>query len=172
MSLRTPISTLLFSASAAACRLVGVHRGTGVCKFSYGLGPSCNILGVTTIVIQIYSCFGCEGLFLQVVASLKGSLSDSYVGTDLLAQWLRHGFEPWSGKIPHAAEQLSPRVTATEPTCLEPVLPNKRSHRNEKPAHRNKNPTQPKIKINKFILKKKTKLLYGHPEAFPKHFRG
>ena len=26
------------------------------------------------------------------------------------------GFEPWSGKIPHAAEQLSPCATTTEPT--------------------------------------------------------
>ena len=33
----------------------------------------------------------------------------------LVAQWLRvclpcrgHGFEPWSGKIPHATEQLGP----------------------------------------------------------------
>ena len=25
-----------------------------------------------------------------------------------------HGFDPWSGKIPHAAEQLSPCATATE----------------------------------------------------------
>ena len=25
-----------------------------------------------------------------------------------------HGFEPWSGKIPHAAEQLSPCATTTE----------------------------------------------------------
>ena len=32
---------------------------------------------------------------------------------------------------------LSPRATATEPVHLEPVLRNKRSHRNEKPAHRN-----------------------------------
>ena len=36
-------------------------------------------------------------------------------GVSLVAQWLRiclpsrgHGFEPWSGKIPHAAEQLGP----------------------------------------------------------------
>lgn len=71
MSLRTTISTLLFSASAAAGWLVGVHRETGVCKFSDGLGPSCSILGVTTIVIQISSCCGCEGLFLQVVAVFK-----------------------------------------------------------------------------------------------------
>ena len=40
----------------------------------------------------------------------------------LVAQWLRihlpmqgHGFEPWSRKIPHAAEQLSPCATTTEP---------------------------------------------------------
>ena len=36
-------------------------------------------------------------------------------GASLVAQWLRiclpmqgHGFEPWSGKIPHAAERLGP----------------------------------------------------------------
>ena len=27
-----------------------------------------------------------------------------------------HGVEPWSGKIPHATEQLSPCTTITEPT--------------------------------------------------------
>ena len=43
-------------------------------------------------------------------------------GTSLVAQWLRillpiqgHGFEPWSRKIPHAAEQLSLCATTTEP---------------------------------------------------------
>ena len=42
--------------------------------------------------------------------------------TSLVAQWLRihlpmqgHGFEPWSGKIPHTAEQLSLCATTTEP---------------------------------------------------------
>uniref|UniRef100_A0A8C0CNM8 Uncharacterized protein n=1 Tax=Balaenoptera musculus TaxID=9771 RepID=A0A8C0CNM8_BALMU len=29
--------------------------------------------------------------------------------------WWGHGFEPWSGRIPHAAEQLSPCATTTEP---------------------------------------------------------
>ena len=47
-----------------------------------------------------------------------------------------HGFEPWSGKIPHAAEQLGPWATITEPARLEPVLRNKRGHDNERPAHR------------------------------------
>ena len=37
--------------------------------------------------------------------------------------------------IPHAAEQLSPCATTTEPEGLEPVLCNKRSHYNEKAMH-------------------------------------
>ena len=32
----------------------------------------------------------------------------------------RHGFDPWSGKIPHASEQLSPCASATEPALLSP----------------------------------------------------
>ena len=59
-----------------------------------------------------------------------------------------HGFDPWSRKIPHAVEQLSLCATTAEP-----VLWNKRSYHNEKPAHRNerkptygnKDPAQPKI---------------------------
>ena len=31
-----------------------------------------------------------------------------------------HGVEPWSGKIPHAAEQLSPCTTTTEPVLWSP----------------------------------------------------
>ena len=38
------------------------------------------------------------------------------------------GFCPWSGRIPHAVEQLSPGATSTDP-----VLRNKRSHHSEKP---------------------------------------
>ena len=108
----------------------------------------------------------------------------------LVVQWLRirlpmqgTWFKPWSRKIPHAAEQawapqlLSLRSRAHEPqllkpTKLEPVLCNRRSQHDEKPAHRNeeqlllaatrespcsnKGPIQPKI--NKIInLKTKQK---------------
>ena len=45
------------------------------------------------------------------------------------------GFEPWSGKIPHATEQLGPWATITEPARLEPVLRNKRGRDGERPAH-------------------------------------
>ena len=31
-----------------------------------------------------------------------------------------HGFDPWSGKIPHAVEQLSPCAKTTEPALQSP----------------------------------------------------
>ena len=45
--------------------------------------------------------------------------------TSLVVQWIRihlpmkeHRLDPWSGKIPHAVEQLSPCATNTKPaTC-------------------------------------------------------
>ena len=57
-------------------------------------------------------------------------------GWESACQCRGHGFEPWSGGIPHAAEQLSPCATTTEPARLEPVLRNKRSRDGERPAHR------------------------------------
>ena len=57
--------------------------------------------------------------------------------------------DPWVGKIPCAMEQLSPctrasepvlqspRTATVEPVHPEPVLPSKRSHLKEKPAHCN-----------------------------------
>ena len=55
-------------------------------------------------------------------------------------QYRRHEFDPWSGKIPHVTEQLSPCAMTTNPLCalepqslnywsphiLEPTLHNKR----------------------------------------------
>ena len=57
-------------------------------------------------------------------------------GWEPACQCRGHGFEPWSGKIPHAAEQLSPCTTTTEPAHLEPVLRNERGRDSERPAHR------------------------------------
>ena len=56
-------------------------------------------------------------------------------GWESACQCRGHGFEAWSGKIPHAAEQLGPWATITEPARLEPVLRNKRGHDSERPAH-------------------------------------
>ena len=56
-------------------------------------------------------------------------------GWESACQCRGHGFKPWSGKIPHAAEQLGPWATMTEPARLEPVLHNKRGRDSERPAH-------------------------------------
>ena len=46
------------------------------------------------------------------------------------------GFGPWSGRIPHATERLSPWATIAEPARLEPVLRYGRGRDGERPAHR------------------------------------
>ena len=56
-------------------------------------------------------------------------------GWESACQCRGHGFEPWSGKIPHAAEQLGPWATTTEPVRLEPLLCNKRGRDSERPTH-------------------------------------
>ena len=90
-------------------------------------------------------------------------------GKESACQWGRHGFNLWSGRIPHAAEHLSqctttvepvlqsPGVTATEPTCcsywslhiLEPVLGNRRSHCNERPEHRHQRSSPRSLQLGK-----------------------
>ena len=57
-------------------------------------------------------------------------------GWESACQCRGHGFKPWSGKIPHATEQLGPWATVTEPARLEPVLRNKRGRDGERPVHR------------------------------------
>ena len=57
-------------------------------------------------------------------------------GWESACQCRGHRFEPWSGKIPHVAEQLGPWATTTEPARLEPVLRNERGHDSERPVHR------------------------------------
>ena len=46
------------------------------------------------------------------------------------------GSSPGLGRSLHAAEQLGPCATTTEPARLEPVLRNKRGCDGERPAHR------------------------------------
>ena len=57
-------------------------------------------------------------------------------GWESACQCRGRGFEPWSGKIPHAVEQLGPWATTAEPARLEPVLRNKRGRDGERPVHR------------------------------------
>ena len=80
---------------------------------------------------------GTSHCFSKLARSDSLGLPWWYSGYETACQCRGHGFEPWSGKIPHAVEQLSPCATTTEPVRLEPVLRNKRSHRDEKPTHCN-----------------------------------
>ena len=59
---------------------------------------------------------------MEGIGILGRVVSEAQWRTSLVAQWLRiacqcrgQRFKPWSGKIPHAAEQLSPCATVTEP---------------------------------------------------------
>ena len=68
-------------------------------------------------------------------------------GKESTCQCRRHGFNPLLEKAPHAADQLSLciltiepvlqtlRTATSEPTTLEPMFCNKRTHHSEKPAH-------------------------------------
>ena len=81
-------------------------------------------------------------------------------GWESACQCRGHGFKPWSGKIPHAAEQLGPWATITEPACLEPVLRNKRGHDNERPAHRDEE--WPPLAATRESLRTETKTQHSH----------
>ena len=62
---------------------------------------------------------------LNQLPELQALTCSSYKQSPGLPRWLsgkesacrcrRHGFDPWSRKVPHAAEQLSPWATSTEP---------------------------------------------------------
>ena len=67
----------------------------------------------------------------------RGGFPGGAVVENLPANAGENGFEPWSGRVPHAAEQLGPCATTTEPAHLEPVLHNKRGRDSERPTHRN-----------------------------------
>ena len=83
-----------------------------------------NILGHKTIISKFFK--------INIIHWLPSWCS----GWESACQCRGHGFEPWSGKIPHAAEQLGPWATTTEPMRLEPVLHNKRGRNSERPVHR------------------------------------
>ena len=75
------------------------------------------------------------------IIKMYTSLPRWHSGLESACQCRGRGFSPWSGKIPHAAEQLSPCTTSTEPECCDCWSPHTwslcsaASHRNEKPAH-------------------------------------
>ena len=81
-------------------------------------------------------------------------------GWESTCQCRGHGFEPWSGKIPHAVEQLGPWATTTEPARLGPVLRNKRGRDSERPAHRDEE--RPPLATTRESPRTETKTQHRH----------
>ena len=54
-------------------------------------------------------------VFNERVKEVLWGLPWWHSGWESACQCRGHRFEPWPGKIPHAAEQLSPCATTTEP---------------------------------------------------------
>ena len=97
-------------------------------------------------VFPAFPCY-CANLILQF---------KNTTGTSLVVQWLRIRLPMWGTQVRSLIWGDSTCLRATKsmchsyfshlpqllkPTCLEPVLCNKRSHRNEKPTHCNEKPT-------------------------------
>ena len=73
-----------------------------------------------------------NGYLTRCAVQPKNNNNDNFLkaGSLGLSWWLsakesscqcrRHGFHPWSGKIPRAVEQLSPWATTTEPVLWRP----------------------------------------------------
>ena len=95
-------------------------------------------------LIAFLKKFTLKNMIIHSISQYPGFLSYKMEGLGLpwwrsgwesACQCRAHRFEPWSGKFPHAAEQLGPWATTTEPARLEPVLRNKRGRDSERPAH-------------------------------------
>ena len=133
--------TLLFTATSLShFNLDDYHLQTISCLRSFKI-LSKFLDKMTNNTFFIFLCFKNKIMALQTLTFL-GSQKHSWglpwwrSGWESACQCKAHGFEPWSGKIPHAAEQLGPWATVTEPERLEPVLHNKRGRDGERPAHR------------------------------------
>ena len=120
---------------------------------TYGIMIKCANLCIIGIPEEEEREKGIKNVFKEIVG-----LPWWHSGEESTCQCRGQGFYLWSGKIPHAVEQLSPCLAHNwactlepashnywarepqllKPVHLEPVLHNKRSHHNEKPAHCNK----------------------------------
>ena len=109
-------------------------------KSLWNLFPSPSVLGLAQISVQksgmSLPTFQGSALALHFHKMCWSGLPRWRSGWESPCQCRGHGFEPWSGRIPHATEQLGPWATTTELARLEPVLCNKRGRDSERPAHR------------------------------------
>ena len=82
------------------------HLNRHQCPGSWNLlGSDETLPGMPLVVIQ-YPAHGPKELLVGLPWWLRDSVR---------LQCRRHGFNPWSGRIPHASDQLNPCATTTEP---------------------------------------------------------
>ena len=100
-------------------------------------------------------------------------------GKESNCQCSRPGFDPWSGKIPHALEQLSSCATTTEPvpqspgaTTAEHTCPRAHAMRQEKPLQSEvhalqlqNSPCSPQLEKNLWAMKTQ------HSQKLNKHLK-
>ena len=77
--------------------------------------------------------------WLRILLPIQGTLVQALLWEDPTCHGatnpMHHNY--WACALDPMSHNYWARATTTNPVCLEPVLHNKRSHRNEKPMHHN-----------------------------------
>ena len=114
--------------------------------------------GITSLLPQVSASMPVMGaakdrevnILITEFRMTQAGLSWWYSGQESACQCRGHRIDPWSGRIPHATEQLSLCATTTEPTLQSPGATTTeasapyspcsitRNHHNEKPGHLHK----------------------------------
>ena len=77
------------------------------------------VISQKSLQASIASLWSVRGIILTFKILVQG-LPWWLSGKKFACQCRRHRFYPWSGKVPHATEQLSPRTTSVQPACWSP----------------------------------------------------
>ena len=125
----------LFSGKQLTCCLQSLF---GV-SLSRGRGPTSGLGGTAFRERWDGDSVLREGWHLWAL-SARSELPWWLSGQDSADQCRRHGFSPWSGKTPHAAEHLGLCTTSAEPVpeslrAREPASPRAHPRQKEKPVH-------------------------------------
>ena len=108
-------------------------------SFSFSISPSSEYSGLISFRIDWFDLLDVQVTLKSLLQSWKllnigktKSNSQGFPwwlsGKQSTCKFRKHGFNPLSGKIPHAAEQLSPCATATEPVLWSPGAATMESH--------------------------------------------
>ena len=109
---------------------------------------------------------------IKIKAKIRGFIPWWFSGKVSTCQCRRYGLDPWSEKIPHASEHLSPSTTTIEPVCcsswnlpsLEPkqekphqLKSDPHSPQLEKSPSSTEAPAQPELNLKRFFFFLKSK---------------